>query len=188
MTLTCSRPFGPKTYGPGVYINRVRIINAEDVSGQELTFSDLPYDIAIKLTLDVGRGFNPSMLIGGNFTRNPGTEEVTGWGGAFVIQDALSRLGYKGDLDPENKIPLAVLEGIIGKEFLRLSYVSGERDDGKLRYSDWHQIASVEETPDSLAVRFKRSLTKGYPRNYRPVLVEPVSRQAPALTAVDDPF
>lgn len=185
MTLSCNHAFKQRSYGPGIYINRATIISAEDVSGQELAFKDRPYDIAIKLTLDVGRDFNPSMLIGGNFNRKPDSNEVTGWGGAFVVQDALSRLGYTGDLDPDNRIPPAALESLIGKEFLRLSYVCGRKDNGKPRYWDWNQIAGTEETPESLAARFKRSLTKGYPRNYAADLAIPIQERETAIVAVD---
>jgi hypothetical protein len=144
-----------------------------------------PVDIGIKLTLDIGREFQPELTIAGNFKVTDG--EVTGWGSAFAVQEAFSRLGYEGALDDGNRIPQGVLETFIGQKILRLSYVSGTKPDGRLRYSDWNLIGSVEEGAHALVKRFKKSLAKGYPKNYRPELLE----EAPTpqlLTGTDDAF
>jgi hypothetical protein len=172
MTLSTDRPWKTNGYGAGVYISTVKIVAVEDVSGKEIPFRDRPYDIGLRFTLDVGRDFQPEMLIAGNFKRDPSTGEVTGWGSAFVVQESLIRLGYRGDLDPGNRIPPVFLEGLPGMSFVRLSYVSGTKQDGRVKYTDWPQIATVEEGAESLANRFRKSLTKGYPKNYRPQAVE----------------
>ena len=181
MTLTCKNPFAKTSYGPGIYVNTVTILAAEDISGTALPFMENPFDIAIRLILDVGRDFQPELVIGGQFKRDASSGEVIGWGNAFVVQEALSRLGYTGPPDPNNSIPPSVLETLVGKQFLRLSYTSGVKDTGKLRYSDWNQIASVEDGAENLVKRFKRSLTRGYPKNYHPEVLdaEPVTTEAP---------
>lgn len=168
MTLTCDKPYGSNNYGKGIFINLVKIIAAEDVSGAQLPFLQQRVDIGVKLKLDIGRDFEPDLVIAGNFERNSSTSEVTGWGGAFVVQDALYRLGYTGTLTPENKIPKSVLDSLVGKQFYRLSFVTGVKESGKFRYADWNMIASVQEGPQSLAKRFQKSLQRGYPRAYNP--------------------
>jgi len=172
MTLSCERQWQKRTYGPGIYINEATISDVLDISGETLPYLDRPYDIGIKLTLDIGRGFQPELTIGGNFRRDVDTNEVTGWGSAFTVAEALSRFGYNSELSADNTIPPDVLQSLVGKQFLRLSYVSGTKQNGKLRYSDWSQIATLDEGAESLAERFRRSLAKGYPRNYRPQVLD----------------
>lgn len=172
MTLSCSNPFSARTYGQGIYINSVTILNAQDISGQQLPYMDQPVDIGIKLTLDIGKDWNPEMVIAGSFKRDWESNEVLGWGTAWPVQEALARLGYDGSLDEGNSIPANVIEDIVGKKFLKLSYVSGIRDGGKPRYSDWHIIGTPEDGADNLAARFRRQVAKGYPKNYRPELLE----------------
>lgn len=189
MTLSCDKPWGSKSYGPGMFISQVTVLQAEDVSGQQAPFLQRPYDIGIKLTLDIGKDFHPQLTIAGEFKRDPVSNEVIGWGSAFVVQEALARTGYTGNLDPGNKLPATALSGLIGKRFLRLSYISGRKDDGRIRYSDWNHIASLDEGGDELAKRFRRSLAKGYPKNYHPELVEEASTLSADVTAsIDDPF
>lgn len=189
MTLSCTHPNSTNNFGPGIFISRVTILKAEDVSGQELPFLQNPYEVGLKLTLEVGQDFHPEMTIGGQFKRDPSTGEVIGWGSGFVVQDALSRLGYKGPLDEGNILPQAVLEGLVGKEFIRLSYVSGIRDGGKAKYSDWNMIASVDDGAHSLVRRFKRSVSRGYPRNFHPDVLEPAPVENDlTTTGEDEPF
>ncbi len=42
---------------------------------------------------------------------------------------------------------------------------------GNSSITDWNQIATLEEGPDSLVARFHKSLNRGYPKNYKPELV-----------------
>jgi len=129
MTLSCNNPWKRRSYGPGVYISEVSIVSAEDISGTTPPFLQEPVDIGLDLTLEVGRSFNPHLVIAGNFKRDEITGEVVGWGSAFPVQEALLRLGYTGSLAPGNTIPEGVLEALAGKSFMRLSYVSGLKDD-----------------------------------------------------------
>ena len=190
MTLSCSQPFSKKNYGPGIYINEVTIADVQDISGQLLPPNNLQYDIAIRLHLEIGRDFQPEFVIGGNFKHDPITDDVIGWGGAFVVQEALSKLGYEGKLDSNNGVPVDILESLVGKTFLRLSYVSGVKESGKLRYSDWNNIATLEDGAESLSQRFRKSLTKGYPRNYHPDILDmPVENvDFPPVTVHEEVF
>ena len=189
MTLTCDRPYGSNSYGKGIFINLVKIVEVEDVSGTTLPFLQDPVDIGIKLKLDIGRDFQPDLYIAGSFERAQGTDEVIGWKSGFVVQDALFRLGYTGTLSPNNSIPQHVLPTLVGKQFYRLSYVSRVKNGGKPGYSDWNMIASVDEGPQSLAARFQKSLQKGYPKNYHPELLDrdTVSSE-PAAVQEDEVF
>jgi hypothetical protein len=188
MTLSCKNQWQKRTYGPGIYINEVEIVAAEDISGAVLPYLERPVDIGVKLTLDIGKEFNPELVIAGNFKRDPDTGEVVGWGSAFVVAEALSRLGHTGPLDEGNGIPPGVLESVIGKRFLRLSYVSGMKQDGRFRYSDWNQIGTLEEGPHALAARFSRSLAKGFPKNYRVEVLTSTTQETSPEPPKEDPF
>lgn len=191
MTLSCTKPWNSNSHGLGIFISQVTITAVEDISDMVLTHLDKAFDIGIKLTLDIGKDFQPEFLIAGNFKRDPLTDEVIGWGSGFLVQEALTRLGYDGRLAEGNAIPPEVLEFLIGKSFYRLSYVSGVKENGKLRYSDWNHIASLDEGAEDLLRRFKRSVSSGYPRNYKPFLErETVSVPPEAASAMkeDDPF
>jgi hypothetical protein len=66
MTLSCDGSFTPNRYGVGIIVREVTIADAENVSGQKAPFLDRPWDIGIKLFLEVGRGFQPELNIAGN--------------------------------------------------------------------------------------------------------------------------
>jgi hypothetical protein len=172
MTLSCEKPFGGGKYGPGVVITKAKIVSVEDISGKAHRYMQLPCDIGVVLTIDVGRSFQPELIISGMFKRNVDTGEVIGWGGAFVVQEALLRLGYTGLLDAGNKIPKAALSALVGKEILRLSYVSGTKEGGRARYSDWSQLGTPASGEQELANRFRQSVSRGYPKNYHPELMD----------------
>jgi hypothetical protein len=190
MTLTCDGKYTPNKYGVGVIIRKVTVADVADVSGQTAPFLERPWDIGIKLYLEVGRDFQPELTIAGSFKRDSITGEIVGWGSAFVVQEALQRFGYSGSLQEGNHIPQSVLEGLIGKEFYRLSYVSGRKENGKVKYTDWNQIATLQEGPEDLAGRFRKSLTRGYPKNYQPevVLDGPEVVEVVAADSKNDPF
>ena len=161
MTLSCDKPSQIPDLPLGVYINEATIVSVEDVSGTTPAFMSRAVDIGLKLTLEVGRDFQPQMLIAGNFRRDIKTSEVVAWGSACVVQDALLRFGYTGPLDPGNKIPAKALQDLVGVSFLRLSYVSGTKQTGKARYSDWTTIGSITDGAEDFLARWKHSRSGG---------------------------
>lgn len=172
MTLTTENRFKPNLYGKGVYINLVTITDVEDVSNTILPFINNTVDIGVKLTLDIGREFQPELTIFGNFERDTETNKVIGWGSAFCVQELLFKLCYKGQLNPDNSIPKEALQSLIGKQFFKLAYVSGIKESGQLKYTNWNLIAADDEYPEYLAKRFQKSILSGYPKNYKPELID----------------
>ena len=188
MNLSCDKP-SRIDLPLGVFIGEATIVSVTDVSGTTPTFMQRPIDIGLKLTLEVGRDFQPEFLIAGNFRVDIKTGEVTGWGSACVVQDALMRLGFTGPLEDGNKIPARALEGLVGVTFLRLSYISGTKNTGKVRYSDWTTIGSIADGPEDLLARWKHSRSRGYPRNYRPdILGAPRTNVIVPSRVDEDPF
>ena len=64
------------------------------------------------------------------------------------------------------------LESCVGKEFMRLSYVSGKRDNGKLKYTDFQTVASAQSEKRDLVNIFKDHIKQGWIKNYRPEVME----------------
>jgi hypothetical protein len=164
--------------GNGIVIQVVSIITAEDVSNTTPPFLTTPCDLGVKLTLDIGRDFQPEFTITGGVKRETvdGHEGViTGWGGAFKVRDFFSNLGIGGDLIADDdkyptiySIPTTMLEEAKGKQFKRLSYISGVRPSGKTRWADWTEIASINESDEAFVKRFEKGVAKGFPSNYKP--------------------
>lgn len=172
MTLSINNPFNKGYFGKGIYISKATVILAEDISNTKPEHMQRTVDLGIKLTLDIGKDFNPEMIIAGNFERDETTNEVIGFGSAWVVADALNKLGYSNNLDNSNSIPKDSLDELIGKSFYKLAYVSGLKDDLSYKYSNWYVIGAIEDGAQHLYERFQKSYAKGYPSNYRPELTE----------------
>jgi hypothetical protein len=158
----------------GIIISRTRIVNAKDISHQALPFTKgRAVDVGVELTLDIGKSFNPTLTIYGDFEKDA-SGTVVKWGSAFKVHDLLMALcpEYVADLKENYRISPDALTALMGKEFLRLTYVIGVRDDGKIRYSDWTTIGTVEAGEEALKKRWTRSIKSGYPSNFHPEVLE----------------
>ena len=54
-----------------------------------------------------------------------------------------------------------------GKEFCKLSYVWGVKDDGKSRWNDWTEVAKVGDD-QKLKDKFQDAVKNKWVRDYRP--------------------
>lgn len=163
---------------PGVYLNEARIIAVEDISGTTPKYYSNPVDIGVELKLEIGRSFQPTLRIAGNFTRDKETNAITAWGGATVVKMLLGLFG--GDkLTDDYRIPPELITRMIGKDIVRLSYVKGVKEGGKLQYKDWNVIALKTADPADplrLAEKFINGYKeRGYPKDYHPDAIEQVS-------------
>ena len=152
----------------GIFVNQATIVAIEDISGEQLLYMKTPCDVGIRITIDVGRDFQPTLNITGNVKRDG---EKTDWGQAWIVRAFFDKLGIAGHIEEENgrfHIPAEMLTECVGKQFLKLSYCAGmkEKDPTKVRFSEWYEIATVEEGAQALHARFLKSLSKGYPKNY----------------------
>lgn len=156
--------------GPSrVMLSKAKILAIEDISNKKVEYLGKTYEIGVSLTIDIGKeNFKPTYTVAGNFKRDV-AGKVIGWGSAFVLRDFFSRLGFDGELNTDHTIPAEALTYVVGKEFLRLSYLSGIKGDGRPKFSDWAQIGALGEDMDLLK-RFEASVATGYPKNYHPEL------------------
>ena len=168
-------PQASSVYGPGVFISEATIINAQDHSGTMPSFLKTIPDIYLVLTIDIGKEWTPEMSFFGDYKRDERSPEViVDWGSAFKIRNLFSACGIHREINDDGTIPGDMVKELTGKKILRLQYVSGVRENGKLKYSDWtEQVLPADGDPRKLAELFFKSVERGYPKNYSPdVLVE----------------
>lgn len=158
---------------PGVYINKGVVLSVDDKSGEDAVGLSRRPDVLLFLTLDIGRDFSPVLRLHGTFKRND-KNEVIGWGSGFIFRNFFPKIGCKGGLTPEGRIPKEWLDALVGKTILRLSYASKIREkDGKLMYSDLNDIRVGSEDPLKWAREFKANYeTTGFPKNFHPELLD----------------
>ena len=53
-----------------------------------------------------------------------------------------------------------------------MSYVSGTKQDGKVRYSDFQEVTSVNTPSITLIETFKKHVNNGWLKNYKPELMD----------------
>lgn len=194
MGLALSKP--SNEFIKGAYIDEVEILSAVDMSGIENQWgnkNDLAIEFEFKIT---GRDFTTKQTIGGNLKREG--EAVTGWGGAFAIENIVTQSGYFKTIKPVEqeeflsflemgRVPSNFLLFLKGKKVFRISYVSGvkEADPTKLKYSAFNQIGFNK---DILMKSFKNGLQKGYPKTYAPDTVPAPAGDAYESTDGDASF
>lgn len=165
-----------KSYGKGIYVDNAKIIGIEDKTGEQ-RFEKTP-DLFLVLKLSIpGLSFEPTVELAGNFKRDD-NGQVTGWGGAYAIRDLFHTFGIKGELNADYTLPDSVLEQLVGKDVMRLTYVSKKKEDGsnKLSYSTWTKLAIADESEEGkqkFANSFVAEWQKtGFPKNYHPEILD----------------
>ena len=77
----------------------------------------------------------------------------------------------------------------MGRKYLRLTYVSGNRNNEKLKYSDFQEDAKAGENKRVLIDTFKKHVSNEWIKNYRPENMDRESvnkRFSPETTGSDD--
>jgi hypothetical protein len=159
-----------QAYGPGVFISEATIIDAQNHSGTAPSFLQNIPDVYLVVTLDIGKDWTPEMSFFGDFKRDrQDPTAIVGWGSAFKIRNLFTACGIQREINDDGTIPEDMVNDLIGKKILRLQYVSGARENGRLKYSDWtEQVLAAGEDPKKLADLFFKSVQRGFPRNYFP--------------------
>ena len=150
----------------GVFVSEATIKNIVVKYDVQEEWQKRPDDIALFLPLDVGQNFDYDMRIGGFFNSNEDGSVKT-WGAELKVKILLDALNIKGSLTKDWQLSDEVLEEMIGKKFLRLSYVSGTKDNGKARWFDWNEVGRLGQE-DRLKERFMKAVNDGWVKNFRP--------------------
>jgi hypothetical protein len=154
----------------GVFLAKVKVRAVENLSGQTLEHIGDSYDLAIKVSFDIGRDFDKTVTIFGNFKRKA-DGSYDDIGSAFKVCRFFETLGVKGKLTPTNEIPSYWITSVIGHECYILDYLVGvkENDPTKGKYYTWDMISTDE---DYLVGEFYKSVKKGYPKKFNPTALD----------------
>ena len=175
MQLEFGKPTGGLSFLPGTIINTPIVVSAVDISKQDVFNNGSPIDVGIEVTLDIGKSWQPKWRIYGHLKEKNG---MLTWGSAFRVRDFLAALGAVGTLTEDGHIPQEVLDQLAGKQFVRLSYVSGfDGNTQKRRYRDFTFIetvkdftnqAELERAGRKLTDRFQKDVAAGYTKDFNP--------------------
>lgn len=134
----------PKPF-TGIFIDEATITKAESVSNQDVYKKGEPVDVGVKLTLDIGKSFFPEVIIAGNTKIADGN---VSWGAAMKVKIFLNDMRVQPSdwkLDPDNSIPQALLDQLVGKRVMRLQYPSGINPaTGKTSFRTYNRIVLAD--------------------------------------------
>lgn len=180
------------------YIDEHRVRRVKTLPRGPDYLSD-PVDLAVRIFYDI-EGVDvtdwsrePSLDIFGDVRTGP-SGHLLDWGSAFKVAEAFSALGVTFEVRDDLTIPRKALEEAQGCPFLKLRYVTAERDDGQgLFYNDFRRIKpvprhsdeydSVEAARQDLEDLFLSQHEDGWVPNYRPELVG--ADEAPQTSSED---
>ena len=153
--------------GNGIFISKVKITSIKAYYGEKQRWQKLPDDIGIEMTLDIGRDFEPTFYVGGAFKRDE-FGDILSLGTVKKVDILFDSMGMDVPFGEDNIVSEDVLNDCVGREFLRLSYVSGEKDNGKSKWSDWQETRSVDTSKEDFTKDFMNAVLNGWVRNYEP--------------------
>jgi|10_taG_2_1085330.scaffolds.fasta_scaffold02207_14 hypothetical protein len=152
----------------GVYVGKAIITSIIPHYNTQQKWQRKPDDIGLEMTLDIGRDFEPTFYVGGAFKRDE-FGDIVNMGTVKKVDILLDSLGVDTSLTKDNKVPEDVLNDCIGREFLRLSYVSGERDDGRAKWSDWQETRRSGIDYNDFTKDFMTAVDNQWVRNFKPI-------------------
>tara|TARA_Y100000310_G_scaffold329284_1_gene398822 strand:+ start:261 stop:848 length:588 start_codon:yes stop_codon:yes gene_type:complete len=154
-----------------VIVQPVTVADFNVTYGEKRDWQKYSDDIGIDLVLDVGQDFQPTMYIGGSFALDELNNTITGWGRAYKVKMLLDAIGLpvrlaKGTVVVDNRLPDDAKDHIVGKKFLRLSYLSTKRKtDGSHRWKDWQDTDKIGHE-QALKDAFTLAVSKGYVKDF----------------------
>lgn len=159
----------------GIFVDTVKIVDAEINYRVMEKWQKMPDDISLKLTLDIGKDFQPEMYIGGQFREDKVSGNVISWGTATKVKILLDNIGLGVACDKNapaasQKLPDDIKDRMIGKEFLRLMYRSTRtKQDGNYRIKEWQETGMVGPgNAQKLRNKFSEAVSNSWVKDYNP--------------------
>jgi len=133
----------------------------------------ITWDIDLSLLLEIRKQnrdvYDYQLNIRGCFKKDA-SGRIIGWGSNFKIQKLFNNLSVVGIVNDDGTIEEKSLQQLIGKDIFVLNYISGKKEDGRIKYQLWDSVA---EDRTILQGDFLKSTDKGYPKNFCPrILLE----------------
>ena len=159
----------------GIFVDTVKIADAVINYRVMEKWQKMPDDISLKLTLDIGKDFQPEMYIGGQFREDKVSGNVISWGTATKVKILLDSIGLGVACDKNapasaQKLPDDIKDRMIGKEFLRLMYRSTRtKQDGNYRIKEWQETGMVGPgNAQKLRNKFSEAVSNSWVKDYNP--------------------
>ncbi len=159
----------------GIFVDTVKIVDAEINYRVMEKWQKMPDDISLKLTLDIGKDFQPEMYIGGQFREDKVSGNVISWGTATKVKILLDNIGLGVACDKNapagsQKLPDDIKDRMIGQEFLRLMYRSTRtKQDGNYRIKEWQETGMVGPgNAQKLRNKFAEAVSNSWVKDYNP--------------------
>jgi len=165
--LSNSSSFAPTTKTNGIFVSKSKVSGVKAFYKEQQKWQQKPDDIGVEMTLDIGKDFEPTFYVGGIFKKDEFGDKV-GIGTVKKIDILLTSLGLDASLTEDDKIPEDVINDFVGREFIRLSYVSGVKDNGKSKWSEWQETCAVGIDFNEFTDKFLNAVDKGWVKNYKP--------------------
>ena len=162
-----------KKYMDGVFVSNVTIGDVTPVyGGKEWQNEKYKDDIGLDIKLEIGQNFQPVFYLGGRLKKDE-FGEIKDPGSVRRVMSFFDAINMNPEFDDNYKLKdTDILRDCVGREFMRLSYVSGKRDNGKLKYTDFQQVASASSQKREIVDLFKTHVTNGWVKNYRPEVMK----------------
>jgi len=179
--------FNSTQIAKGVYASLGKIIEVLDLSNhpdydrnQNLRKDGTPLELCIEVKYQRDDGKEWTSRFWGGYKKDDVTGNITGWnafrnGVQGFFETMLGDLNAVGNLIAENwAMTQALLDSVKGKEFYRISYISGIKPDGKGRYRDWNKIFLKDTTVEKMQEEWARVAIKL--NSYTPEAIDEINR------------
>lgn len=155
-----------------IFVDKAKIASVQIKYGVKEDWQTYSDDISIHLTLDIGKDFQPNMYIGGNYKKDEVSGEIVGWSTAFKVKLFFDALGMpikldKGMQPSSSRLPADAEKVLLGKDFLRLTYVSTKtKKDGNPLWKDWQEVRSSSYDHSKFKSEFKDAVSNNYIKDF----------------------
>ena len=155
-----------------IFTDKVKIASVQIKYGVKEDLQTYSDDISVHLTLDIGRDFQPNMYIGGSYKKDEVSGEIVGWSTAFKVKLFFDALGMPIKLDKgmnpaSSRLPADAEKILVGKDFLRLTYISTKtKKDGNPLWKDWQETRSAYYYHKKFKEEFKSAVSNKYIKDF----------------------
>tara|TARA_R100000655_G_C2987930_1_gene192637 strand:+ start:516 stop:1106 length:591 start_codon:yes stop_codon:yes gene_type:complete len=171
-----------------IFIDKATITNCEITYGEKKSWQTYADDIAVELTLDIGKDFTPTFYMGGKFKVDDQSGMVIGWSTAYKIKLFFEAIGQNIRLSKDKplagqRLPEEAADFCVGKSFKRLTYKSNKtKANGDPKWKDWQQVDSVDTPNADFKAKFLNAVDNQWIKDFLAV-----DDDVPFDTEVDTP-
>ena len=151
----------------GIFISKSKVSGVKVFYDEKQPWQKRTDAIGIEMTLDIGKDFEPTFYVGGDYKRDEFGERINR-GSLKKVDILFDALNIDAEIKEGGEIPEDVINDIVGREFVRLSYVKGLKPNGKTQWADWQETRPVGTDYNEFADAFLTAVEKGYVKNYDP--------------------